>query len=68
MASHIDPPGRHGGPPLAGGIPPREEFGALMRATMQLLLRIDRPYLALCLRQFELMALAVWPETDPPPR
>lgn len=39
-----------------------------MRATMRLLLRIDRPYLAMCLRQFELMALAVWPETDPPPR
>lgn len=49
-------------------LPPREEFANLIRATTRLLLRIDRPYLAMCLRQFELMALAVWPDSDPPPR
>jgi hypothetical protein len=46
---------------------PREYFLWLMREASRVLLRIDRPYVALCLRQFETMALAVWP-ADPPAR
>jgi hypothetical protein len=41
-----------------------EEFAFLIRQTQALLLHIDRPYLALCLQQFERMALADWP-ADP---
>lgn len=43
----------------------RAEFLALIESAQRLLLRVDRPYLALCLGQFRTMALAAWPDAAP---
>lgn len=55
--------------PDPGTIPPDERaaFIALIEAAQRLLLRVDRPYLALCLDQFRTMALAAWPDVAPAP-